>query len=160
MNAEKDEWFNSAPETTKKLKAAGADIPLQSTFREAAREGMDTHTAVIAELRERITAKGAEWSQLSANHSELTNKLSCMKSQNVDDATVLDDLKLAAGNCEHTNKRARVTCQCDESSTTPSTTSFSALLAKQEDFKSLREALMLDTQGILGLATEEKKLRE
>lgn len=49
-------------ESLKKLMAAASDKALQSTFREAAREDMGTHTAAIAEQQEQRTAKCAELS--------------------------------------------------------------------------------------------------
>lgn len=59
MTADKDEWFELATETTKKLKTAGADVALQSALREAAREEMDTHTTEIAELKAQLKPRGA-----------------------------------------------------------------------------------------------------
>lgn len=75
MTAERDEWLNLETDIAKKLKAAEADIALQSTLREAAREKMDTHTAEITKLQGKLTAKGAVLCHLSAKNRELTKKL-------------------------------------------------------------------------------------
>lgn len=111
MTAERHEWYEQAAEAFGKLKAAEADVALKSTLWEANQKEMDTHTTEIAELQWLLTAMSAEFSQLSAKHSELTNELSRVSLQNAVGAAVLSDLKLVAGNCERPNKRAEVTRQ-------------------------------------------------
>lgn len=51
VTAEKNEWYDHALEALEKLKVAEADITRQSTFREAARENIDTHTAEKVKLQ-------------------------------------------------------------------------------------------------------------
>lgn len=75
-------------------------------------------------------------------------------------ATVLDDLILVARACERPAKRGEVTRSCIESSTTPSTTAFSALLNDGEDHKSRCELITLANHCIFGLATETKERLE
>lgn len=105
---------------------------------------MDTHTPEIVELQEQLTAKIAELSQLSAKHSMLTDELSRVKSQNAAGTAVLNNLKSIGKNYERPNRSARVTLQCKESYTTPSTAEFSALLAERKDYKNCFEALSLE----------------
>lgn len=50
--------------------------------------------------------------------------------------------------------------RCEESSDALSTVPYSALLVEQEKLESLREELTLESQFVLGLATEAKELRE
>lgn len=158
MTADSDEWFNLATAMTERLNASEADIALRSTLWEAARKQRDTHTSDLAELQEQLMTKGAELSQLIAKHSEPIDELICVKLQIAAEATVLPDLKLAAGNCDCPNKRARLTHQCKKSPIKPSRTTFSALLAGQEDYKIHCEALMIDSQCIFGLPAVAKKL--
>lgn len=100
MAAEQNQWFDLANETFGKLKTAEAYVTLQSSLWEAALEEMNAHTVEIAELQEQLTAKSAELSELLAKNSELSAGISRVKAQNVAGSTVLDNLKLVAGNCE------------------------------------------------------------
>lgn len=109
---------------------------------------------MIAKLHEQLTAKTAAFAQLSAKRSELTNELNRVKLQSAAGAAVLDDPRLIAGNYERPTKRARVTGQCKESSTTPSTPLFSALLAEREDYENRCEALTFENQCIPALFDE------
>lgn len=67
MTAERNELFDWTTDTFEKLKAAKANLALQSALWEAAREELSTHTAEIVELQEQLTARGSELSQLSAS---------------------------------------------------------------------------------------------
>lgn len=69
---------------------------------------------------------------MSAKNSELTDEISCAKSQSAAGAIVLDNLKSAAGNCQRPRIRATVMRQLKESCITSSTGAFSALKAEQE----------------------------
>lgn len=95
------------------------------------------------ELRERLAARSAESSPVSAEISELTGKLSRVQLEHAAWATVSDDLKSAAGVCECLAKRAKIMQQCKEASTTTSTTTCSALLTKRDDPENFCEALAL-----------------
>lgn len=106
------------------LKTAEANVALQSRFWKAVLEKMDTLTAEIAELQERLVAKGAELSQLSAKHSELTDKLVHVNSQSAAGYNVQDDQKSVAGTVKRFNKRVRVARQRKKWSITPSSTAF------------------------------------
>lgn len=121
---------------------------------------MDTHEAEIARLLKQLSAKVVELSGLSEKRIVAVDKLPRVKSQIAAEATILDDLKSVARNCERPNKRAKVTSQCEESSTTTSTAAFSALLAERESYRNHCEALMIKNQGISGLAAEAKTLLE
>lgn len=99
-------------------------------------------------------------SQLSAKRSKLTDELKELKSQNVAEGTVSDDLKSIAGICEPPKKRARVTSQCEEWSGKPSTAAFSPLLAELEGYKNHSEALTVKNQCNFRLADEPKELRK
>lgn len=90
MTAGRDEWFDLATETAKKLNTAEAYIALQLTLWEAAQENMDTHTTKTAKLQEQLADNDAELSQLSVKHIEQTNELNLVKSQSAAGATVLE----------------------------------------------------------------------
>lgn len=160
MTAEKNESYDWAAEILEGLMAYEANVAVQSTLREAAREDVDICMAEIAKLQERLAAKSAELSRLLAMNSGLTDELTRSKSQNADGATVMNDLKLGAGNRERFNKFAKVTRQCKKSTTTPSAAAFSAPLDEREDYKNYFEALTIESQCVSGLAAEVKKLRE
>lgn len=51
MKAERSEWYHQAMEALEKLTAAEADVTLQPTLWEAAREDVDTDMAEIAQLQ-------------------------------------------------------------------------------------------------------------
>lgn len=135
-------------------------MALQLSLREATLKEMDACTSETAEIPEQLTPKGAELSQLTEKHRELSEKLNRMKTQNAADPTVVNDQKSVAGGCERPNKRAVMARQCKESSTTPSTAAFSALLADREDYKNCCEALTIENHCIPGLASEAKKLNK
>lgn len=73
---------------------------------------------------------------------------------------ISESLKLVAEAFERPANRARVKLRCNESSATPSTAAFLALIAKRGDFKNCCKALTLDNQCISGLAAESKELCE
>lgn len=104
---------------------------------------MDAQTVKVRELQERLVAKSVELSQLSAKHSELTNEFSHMISQLVAGATVSDDVKMVAGARERPARRAKLTCQCKESSPTSSTAAELALLTEKDELKNRCEVLTL-----------------
>lgn len=157
MTAEENGLYSQAKEELETLKAAEAAVALRLTFSEAAREDLDTHTAKIAKLQKQLSAKSAELLQRSAKHIEPTDKSSRVKSQIAAGASVLNNLKSVAGNCERLNKRPRVTRQCAGLSTTLHTAAFSALLDEREDYKNCCETLGTESHCIPGLAAEAKK---
>lgn len=83
-----------------KLRAAEADVALQSTLWYTARKKIDTHTPEMARLRKKLFSNDAELSRLTAMHSELSEGLSRVKSQNATGAIVRVVLKLVARSCE------------------------------------------------------------
>lgn len=83
-----------------------------------------------------------------------------MTSQNATGATVLHNLKSAAGSFERPKKRARLTRHCEESSTTRSAAARSALLAEQGDYKNCCEAMTIENKCISVLAAEANELRK
>lgn len=99
-------------------------------------------------------------SQLSAKHDDPTSELGRVKTQYVAGATVSDGLKSVAGACSKPAKRAKMTCQCKESSTTPLKALFLALLAERDDFENCSGTLTIENQCIPGLAAETKRARE
>lgn len=109
---------------------ADAKVVLQSALRASALEKMEFQRARIAILQKRLNAKRAAFYMFSAKHCLLNNKVDRVKARDVARATVLDNQKFVAGNFERPDKRAKVTCQCRESSITPSTAVFSALLVE------------------------------
>lgn len=64
MTVERNAWYNQAAEAMEKLNAAEASVALQSTLWEAARDDMNTHTAEMAELQKKLTAKKANLSRI------------------------------------------------------------------------------------------------
>lgn len=83
-----------------------------------------------------------------------------MKSQSAAGATALDGRKWVVGACERPPKRAKMTRQFEDSSTTASKAAILALLAKQADWKNRCEAVALENQCIFMLAAEAIKLGE
>lgn len=75
LTTERDESFDLSKETAETLSAAGADIALQTTHWEAAREETDTHTGLIAKFQEQLTANAADLPQLPAKPSALIDEL-------------------------------------------------------------------------------------
>lgn len=121
---------------------------------------MDSHTAEIAEIQERLTAKGADLSQLASKHRKQAVELIRVKLLNTAGATVLDDLELVAENCERSNKRPMVTHKCRKSYTTSHTAGLSAPLVVGENYKNRSEALTVEVQFVSGFVAEVKKQRE
>lgn len=74
----------------------------------AAQIVVDTYTTEIAELRKQLTVESAELSQLSAQHGELTDKLSLVDLPNLARPVALENLKSVERNCELSDKRAMV----------------------------------------------------
>lgn len=77
-------------------------------------------------------------------HVELADELCSVTPQCAARAIVLGDLKLNARECERPTKHAEIMRQCRDSSNTPSLATFSALLAKLDDFRNRREMLTLE----------------
>lgn len=121
---------------------------------------MDSQATEITAPQKQLAAKSVELLQLPAKHVELKDMLSRVKVQNAAGATVSDDVESVAGAYERPAKRARMTRQCEDSSTTSSTTTLLALLVEWDDFREHCEALPLGNQCLPGLATEAKELRE
>lgn len=114
----------------------------------------------MTHFQKQLSRKRAEQWQSSASHVGPTDKLSSAKLQCAACAILSDDLMWVAGVCKCPEKHAKMTLQCKDTSTTPSSAAFLALMPDQRDCKNCCEAFGLEIQSTLYLATEAKELRE
>lgn len=142
------------------MKVIQAVEVLQSAVLEAARDEIIAETTEMTELQKPLATKSAELSQLTATQGVLIDDLSCVKLQNAAKAIVSDNRKSVAGANERREKSTIMTCQCRESSTTPLTVVFLALLFKQDELKNDSDAFTLENESLSGVVAEAKVLRE
>lgn len=89
------------------MEAAWADVALRSSPQDSVKEKISSQ-ADMTDSPEQLAGKSLEILQLSAKHVELTNELSCVKSQNRAVNTVPEDSIYVAGACVRLAKHAKM----------------------------------------------------